>query len=100
MAKSGTTAETAPYKAPAGMSQHEEEASTSTGSRPQRASYTPGGTVDPMAYGRDGGRANAQGGSVPSVVVGRSSEVAPLPAMPGTLRIGELKNVSTPVSGG
>jgi len=55
--------------------------------------------INPLAYGKSGGRANAQGGTVPSVVVGGSSEAVAPPAMPGTLRIGEDKNVSTPVSG-
>jgi hypothetical protein len=64
-----------------------------------KASYTPSSSINEYAYGKDGGKANAQSGSVPSVVVGGASEVAALPAMPGTLKIGEDKNVSTPVSG-
>lgn len=71
--------------------------------KPQRASYTPSGgpapTVTATAYGKSGGRANAQGGAIPEMVVDGTYEVAPLPAMPGTLRIGENKNVSTPVTG-
>lgn len=63
------------------------------------ASYTPSAAINEHSYGRDGSKANAQSGNVPSVVVGGSSEVAPLPAMPGMLKIGEDKNVSTPVSG-
>jgi len=64
-----------------------------------KASYTPGGPKpDEHSYGKDGGKANILAG-VPSVVVGGSSEVGVVPAMPGTLKIGEDKNVSTPVSG-
>jgi len=64
-----------------------------------KASYTPSASIDPKSYGKSGGKANAQGGSVPSVQIGGSFEVAAVPAMPGTLKIGEDKNVSTPVSG-
>ena len=64
-----------------------------------RASYTPSGSVNEKAYGKDGGKANAQSGNVPSVVVGGSSTSQAPPALPGTLKIGEDKNVSTPVSG-
>lgn len=92
---SNYTAETAPYKP------------SKTSPRPQnggsRASYTPVGGPAPTqtaaAYGKSGGRAAALG-AVPGQVVAGASEVAPLPAMPGTLRIGEDKNVSTPVTGG
>ena len=65
----------------------------------QKASYTPNSSINELSYGKSGGKANAQSGSVPSVVVGGASEVAAVPAMPGTFRIGEDKNVSTPVSG-
>ena len=65
----------------------------------QKASYTPNAAIDPKAYGKSGGKANAQGGGVPSVVVGGASVAQAPPAMPGTLKIGEDKNVSTPVSG-
>jgi hypothetical protein len=84
-----TTAETAPYtrKAPHPMP---------SGSK---ASYTPSSSINEHSYGKDGGKANAQSGNIPSVVVGGASEVAALPAMPGTLKIGDDKNVSTPVSG-
>ena len=64
-----------------------------------KASYTPNSNINELAYGKDGGKANAQAGGVPEVVVGGACEVAALPAMPGTLKIGEDKNVSTPVSG-
>jgi len=86
---SKTTAETAPYtkKAPHPMP---------SGSK---ASYTPSSSINELSYGKDGGKANAQSGNVPSVQVGGSFEVAALPAMPGTLKIGDDKNVSTPVSG-
>jgi len=84
-----TTAETAPYtkKAPHPMP---------SGSK---ASYTPSSSINELSYGKDGGKANAQSGNVPSVVVGGACEVVALPAMPGTLQIGDDKNVSTPVSG-
>lgn len=61
--------------------------------------YAPNSSINEHSYGQDGGKANAQKGSVPSVVVGGASEAVAPPAMPGTLRIGEDKNVSTPVSG-
>ena len=73
--------------------------SADEGGMKSRASYTPSSSINELSYGKDGGKANAQGGSVPSVQVGGSYEVAPLPAMPGTLKIGDDKNVSTPVSG-
>ena len=60
----------------------------------------PSSSINELSYGKDGGKANAQSGNVPSVVVGGASEEAPLPSMPGGLSIGEDKNVSTPVSGG
>lgn len=67
---------------------------------------TGGENVDTMTYPvpatkqvGGGGTANAQTGRVPEVVVGGSSESMPAPAMPGTLRIGDDKNVSTPVTG-
>lgn len=62
------------------------------------ASYTPDAAINPLSYGKSGGKA-AVLGKVPEVVVGGASEVAALPAMPGTLKIGDNKNVSTPVSG-
>lgn len=96
------TAETAPYKTPAKMGQYQEDTGSFKG-KPQRASYTPVGgpasTATAASYGKSGPRAAALG-SVPGQVVAGASEVAPLPAMPGTLRIGEDKNVSTPVTGG
>ena len=56
--------------------------------------------IDPFAYGKTAGKANAQGGSVPSVVVGGASTDAPLPhAFDGNFRVGDDKNVSTPVTG-
>ena len=65
----------------------------------QKASYTPNYAADPYVGGKDGGKANAQKASVPSAVLnGTYEQVAP-PAMPGILKIGENKNVSTPVSG-
>lgn len=66
--------------------------------KPSRASYTPSAAINPHSYGKDGGKPNAVSG-VPSVQVDGSFEVAALPAMPGTIKIGEDKNVSTPVSG-
>ena len=62
-----------------------------------KASYTPSYNADPYVGGKDGGKASFA--NPPEVVVGGASEVAALPAMPGTLKIGEDKNVSTPVSG-
>lgn len=56
-------------------------------------------TIDPHSYGKDGGKAAAQTGRVPAVVVGGASVAQAPPAMPGTLKIGTDKNVSTPVSG-
>jgi len=73
--------------------------SADEGGMKSKASYTPSSSINEHSYGKDGGKANAQSGNVPSVVVGGASEVAALPAMPGTLKIGEDKNVSTPVSG-
>lgn len=67
--------------------------------KPSGCSYTPSASINPLSYGKGGGKANAQG-NVPSVQVGGSYEVAAVPAMPGQLVIGEDKNVSTPVSGG
>lgn len=68
-----------------------------------KASYTPDGGPAPTATannsGHSGGRSSSQGGTVPTLVIGGSSEVGSLPAMPGTLRVGEDKNVSTPVTG-
>ena len=98
----GQNVETMTYRAPAGMSQHQEEASTSTYTGPrQRASYTPAGGPAPTAtassYGKSGGPAAFR--NPPSVVVGGASVAAAAPAMPGTLRIGDNKNVSTPVTG-
>jgi hypothetical protein len=83
-----TTAETAPYtkKAPRPMP---------SGSK---ASYTPNSNINEHSYGKDGGKANAQSGNIPSVEA-NGSVVGVVPAMPGTLKIGEDKNVSTPVSG-
>ena len=63
-----------------------------------RASYAPSASINEHSYGRDGGKPAVLGG-VPEVVVGGASEVGQVPAMPGTLRIGDDKNVSTPVSG-
>lgn len=65
----------------------------------KNANYAPSASINPFAYGKSGSKANAQTGNVPSVQVGGSFEVASLPAMPGTLKIGDDKNVSTPVSG-
>ena len=62
-----------------------------------RKSYTSGPKINEHSYGQDGGKASFN--NPPSVVVGGSSEAVAPPAMPGTLRIGEDKNVSTPVSG-
>lgn len=64
----------------------------------QKASYTPSASINEHAYGKDGGKAAALG-NVPEVQVGGSFQVGNVPAMPGTLKIGENKNVSTPVSG-
>ena len=86
-----TTAETKPY-----TPRKTGTAELKSGSR---ASYTPDSSVNELGYGKSGGKANAQGGVVPEVVVGGASEVAALPAWPDTLRIGDDKNVSTPVSG-
>lgn len=63
-----------------------------------KASYTPSANINPLSYAKDGGKANAISG-VPTVQIGGSYEVGAVPAMPGTLRIGDDKNVSTPVSG-
>jgi hypothetical protein len=73
--------------------------SADEGGLTEKASYTPSSSINEFAYGKDGGKANAQSGNVPSVQVGGSFEEAALPAMPGTLKIGNDKNVSTPVSG-
>lgn len=83
----GWTAETRPYtkKAPHPVP---------SGSR---ASYTPSSNIDEHSYGKSGGGKSL---NPTGIVVGGSSEVAPLPAMPGgNFTIGENKNVSTPVSG-
>jgi hypothetical protein len=88
------TAETAPYE-----SSENEASEVKSGSE---ASYTPDAAINPLSYGKDGGKANAQGDpdkQPPSVVVGGSSTSQAPPAMPGTLKIGDNKNVSTPVSG-
>ena len=63
----------------------------------QKASYTPSAAINPFAYGKDGGKASF--GNPPSNQPGGNFEVGVVPAMPGMLRIGEDKNVSTPVSG-
>lgn len=87
-----TTAETAEYKKGPGNAMP---------SGPH-ASYTPVGGPTPTqtttAYGKSGGKANAQG-TVPSMVVGGSCEQVAVPAIPAVLRVGTDKNVSTPVSG-
>jgi len=59
----------------------------------------PSVTIDPFAYGKNAGKANAQTGNIPSAVVSGASEPGTVPAMPGTFTVGEDKNVSTPVSG-
>lgn len=84
----GTTAENAPYKRGKGNA-------LASG---DHAAYTPSADINPLSYGKSGPKAVAQGGDVPSVVVGGSSEVGVLPKWPDTLVIGEDKNVSTPVS--
>lgn len=63
-----------------------------------KASYTPSSSINEHSYGQAGGKA-AILGSVPAVQVGNSFEVGQVPALSGELSIGELKNVSTPVSG-
>ena len=73
--------------------------SADEGGMKSKASYTPSANINELSYGRSGGKANAQSGNVPSVQVGGSYEVAPLPAMGNGLKIGSDKNVSTPVSG-
>lgn len=87
----GQNSETMSYKAPADPDGTDDNGGS-------HASYTPSSSIDEHSYGKGGGKPAALG-SVPSVVVGGSSVVGSLPAMPGTLRIGEDKNVSTPVSG-
>lgn len=67
------------------------------GGKPQKASYTPSAAINPHGYGQDGGKASFN--NPPSLVLNGASEAVAPPAMPGTLRIGEDKNVSTPVSG-
>jgi hypothetical protein len=84
-----TTAENAPYKKKAA---HGYKGGS-------KASYTSSSSINEKSYGKDGGKANAQSGSVPSVQVGGSYEEVSPPAMPGTIKVGEDKNVSTPVSG-
>lgn len=64
----------------------------------QRASYTPNAAINPLSYGKDGGKIDPLGSPAGVVVDGASVAQAP-PAMPGTLKIGQDKNVSTPVSG-
>ncbi len=74
----------------------------SGGPTPTQTAGNSGGSAGRAPAGNSGGsagRANAQGGTVPSVQVGNSYETAAVPAMPGTLRVGDNKNVSTPVSG-
>lgn len=73
--------------------------SADEGGMKSKASYTPNSNINEFAYGKDGGKANLVSGNIPEVQVGGSFEVAALPAMPGTLKIGDDKNVSTPVSG-
>lgn len=62
------------------------------------ASYTPDAPINPLSYGKSGGKANAQSGKIPSVEA-NGSVVGALPTIPPVLKIGEDKNVSTPVSG-
>ena len=81
-----------------GYSHTNSEGTTRTIGKGGRASYTPSGSVNEHGYGRDGGKASFA--NPPSVQVGGSFEVGKVPALPGTLRIGDDKNVSTPVSGG
>lgn len=84
------TAETEPYPAP-GRHTSIGHARISYGSKPR--------TIDPFAYGKTTGTANAQkGGTIPSVEANGSVR-GDTPAMPGTLKIGDNKNVSTPVTG-
>lgn len=64
----------------------------------QKASYTPDYAANPYIGGKNGGKAAALG-SVPEKVLNGASVAQAPPAMPGTLKIGENKNVSTPVSG-
>jgi hypothetical protein len=90
----GQNAETMTYAA-----KKQRGISADEGGLNEKASFTPSSSINEHSYGKDGGRANAQSGSVPSIQVGGSYEVAALPAMPGTLTIGDDKNVSTPVSG-
>ena len=86
------TAETQPYKAPG---KH-----TTIGSAPISYSGMPQVTINPFAYGQTAGKANAAGGTVPTVVIGGSSTVGTLPdAFNGNFSIGDDKNVSTPVTG-
>lgn len=63
-----------------------------------KASYTPSSSINEHSYGKDGGKANAQTGNIPSVEA-NGSVVGALPAYPAVLKIGDDKNVSTPVSG-
>jgi hypothetical protein len=85
-------AETKTYKAPG---KH-----TSIGSASITYPGQPSPTIDPFAYGKNTGKANAQTGNVPSVQVGGSFEVGSLPdAFTGDFGVGDDKNVSTPVSG-
>ena len=63
-----------------------------------RISGGPAPTETTTGYGKSGGKASFD--NPPAVTVGGHSTEAPLPAIPDTFRIGEDKNVSTPVSGG
>ena len=62
-----------------------------------RASYTPSAAVDPHSFGRSGGGASFA--NPPAVVIGGSSVAQDPGAVPAILRVGQDKNVSTPVSG-
>lgn len=85
------TAETEPYPAP-GRHTHIGKARISYGAKPR--------AVDPFAYGRTTGTANAQqGGTIPTVDANGSTMGALPDAFDGDFSIGENKNVSTPVSG-
>ena len=85
----GYTADSQPYK----VSGVPTKAGSST------ITYHPIVTIDPLSYGKDGGKPAAISG-VPSVVVGGSSEVGAMPsAFDGDFGVGDDKNVSTPVSG-
>ena len=107
-----TTAETTPYKTQPNSDANassekalnadslDNVGSSDDGKRAYKSSgcsYTPNAKINERSYGRDGSTNIL--GKIPEVVVGGSSEVGQVPAMPGTLRIGDNKNVSTPVSG-